>query len=192
MLYISATDDNSYRSQHKEGRRLLLAGVQQEYGLTLTQESISTDSFGKPFFVEYPGIHFSISHCDGLAGCLISERECGLDCESIRPARQKVAKRVFSGEELYMFEQLRGSDRDIFFTSLWTLKEAYSKVRGRGLAVIKEVSFHSGEDGRIMSCFPGLEFRQYRLGEHIISLCGTNLPKVEYEEFSPFLFRTEG
>lgn len=191
MLYITLTDDNSYRSQHEEGRLLLLKGVQQEYGLTLTQENISVDRFGKPFFREYPGIHFSISHCDGLAGCLISKSECGLDCERIRPARYKVARRVFSPEEFRLFEKLHGDTQDIFFTSLWTLKEAYSKLCGRGLAVIKEISFHGDKNGRIISCCPRLEFRQYRLGEHIISLCGDDLPEVEYEELSPFLFRAE-
>lgn len=186
MLYIKTLTDNSYKAQHGEGISLLLSGVSRERGLTLRAENISADSFGKPFFGEYPDIHFSISHCDGLVGCLISDNECGIDCERIRPARYKVARRVFSNEEFNMFEQLEGRDRDIFFTSLWTLKEAYSKARGRGLAVVKEACFHGDGDGQVMSCFPELEFRQYRLGEHIISLCGTALPKAEYEEFSPF------
>ena len=190
MLYIKLTDgkDNSYKFQHDEGCRLLFEGVQRETGINLSPENISVDNFGKPFLAEYPELHFSISHCDGMVGCLISGSECGLDCEKIRPARSKVAKRVFSEEEFRLFEQLQGSERDIFFTSLWTLKEAYSKKMGRGLAVIKEICFHGNEDGRIISCFHELEFRQYRLGEHIISLCGNYLPKVEYEEFFPFRF----
>lgn len=171
MLYIKRIDDNADRRevQHKAGIELLCQGVMQEYGICVCEDDISRTELGKPYFLEYPNIFFSISHCDGLAVCLISGCNCGADAEKIRPARDNVARRIFSEREASVYAGKQGSDKDFYFTSLWTLKEAYSKADGRGISVMKNADF-CGENG-INDHVNGYCFRQFSDGEYIISLC---------------------
>lgn len=101
---------------------------------------LSETEKGKPFFPALPEVHFNLSHCKGLAACLLSERECGVDVEHRRPLRPKVAKRVFSPEEQAALEA--AADPDMLFTRLWTLKEAYVKAIGIGVSYpMREVCF---------------------------------------------------
>ncbi|MGN1090730.1 MAG: 4'-phosphopantetheinyl transferase family protein, partial [Huintestinicola sp.] len=66
---------------------------------------------------------------------------CGIDCETLRESRLLTAKRVFTDDEQSTLEKLNGDDADRFFTAVWTLKEAFSKADGRGLAAMKDASF---------------------------------------------------
>ncbi|MDE6593844.1 MAG: 4'-phosphopantetheinyl transferase superfamily protein [Oscillospiraceae bacterium] len=188
MLYTRVIDENnrSYAYEHSQSYELLFESVKKEKGIVLSFADVAKDEYGKPFFPEYPHIFFSITHCRGLACCIIDGSECGIDAEMICSPRDKVAKRVFSDSEFAEFEKRQGREREIFFTSIWTLKEAYSKAVGRGLAVIKNVSFY-GNGGRILSNFPDFGFRQYMSGEHIISVCTRgNCPKSDLREYYPF------
>ncbi len=117
----------------------------------------------------HPQIHFNLSHCEGLAVCLLSDTECGVDAESIRRYRERTALRVCSPEEQAM---LRNAENpDLLFTRLWTLKEAYVKAIGIGISYpLREVSFAFQED-RILSSKPEASFAQLLLPDHIISVC---------------------
>ena len=188
MLYTRAIDENNkaYAYEHTQSYELLFECVKREKGIVLSFNGVAKDEYGKPFFPGHPHIHFSITHCTGLVCCFIGDDECGIDAEMICTPRDKVAKRVFSESEFAEFEKRQGRERDIFFTSIWTLKEAYSKAVGRGLAVIKNVSFY-GNDGRILSNFPEYGFHQYISEEHIISVCTKgNCPKSDMQEYYPF------
>ncbi len=124
---------------------------------------------GKPCLATHPGIHFNLSHCEGLAVCLLSDTECGVDAESIRRYRERTALRVCSPEEQ---EMLRSAEHpDLLFTRLWTLKEAYVKAIGIGISYpLREVSF-AFHEGRILSSKPDASFAQLLLPDHVISVC---------------------
>ncbi len=174
MLYYEYIDDteNTRSVQHNAGIALLKRGVMAEYGIDADESGIYRGEYGKPYFRSYPDIYFSISHCSGLAVCYISDRPCGADAENIRSSRDNVARRIFSVEELEAYNSKSGTDRDIFFTSLWTLKEAYAKTDGRGISAMKEISFDfCGSE--IRSSLDGYRFSQRTVGggEYIISVC---------------------
>ncbi|MCM1579235.1 MAG: 4'-phosphopantetheinyl transferase superfamily protein [Ruminococcus sp.] len=173
MLYTREIDENdgSYAYEHTKAYELLYESVKRETGITVGDGDIAKDGFGKPYFPAHPEVHFSITHCRGLVACLIEDDVCGVDAEAILPVREKAARRVFSEDELKELDKRQGSDREIFFTSLWTLKEAYTKANGRGLAVIKDLHFHS-ENGRLTSNFPEYRFVICRKGRYIVSVCG--------------------
>lgn len=93
---------------------------------------------GKPAIEPDCGLRFNASNSVGLVVCLVAESaEVGVDVESFTRAEGmlKVAPEVFSAAERAQLEALpvdRKLDRAL---SLWTLKEAYIKARGLGLAI---------------------------------------------------------
>lgn len=77
---------------------------------------------GKPFFPAWPEVHFSISHTGGLALCAFGEMEVGADVERPRRLYPGLEKRILSPEEAEQFD----------FFQVWTLRESYYKLSGRG------------------------------------------------------------
>jgi 4'-phosphopantetheinyl transferase len=81
-----------------------------------------------------PGWRLSLSHSAGLAGCAVSgDAPIGLDLEPIarNPQWQKVVSRWFSPPETAWL--LAANDSEAFL-KVWTLKEAWLKATGRGIA----------------------------------------------------------
>lgn len=81
-----------------------------------------------------PGWRLSLSHSGGLAGCAVSrDASIGLDLEPMarRPQWQKVVSRWFSPQEQAW---LLAADDPGEFLKVWTLKEAWLKATGRGIA----------------------------------------------------------
>ena len=93
------------------------------------------DLRGKPYFPEYPGFKFSLSHSGCFAACLISGSECGCDIEKIGKPNLGIADRHFSPAEQTIISDASEDDRADVFYKLWTLKESYIKFDGRGLAL---------------------------------------------------------
>lgn len=109
----------------------LCRGLSTEYGITEYPEFEYTPN-GKPYLPSYPHIHFSISHCRNAAGCLISNRPCGLDIERIRPLNPQLVRHTMNEEEC---RQIFTSSRpDVTFIRMWTQKEAVLKLNGTGIA----------------------------------------------------------
>lgn len=171
MLYCKRIDDSHDRRavQHSEGISLLINAVRSEYGIMITESDISYGKLGKPYLPEYPRIYFSIAHCSGLAACLVSDKVCGVDAEALRKVSAGAVKRVFSQAEEKLISSAPESDRDIIFTTFWTLKEAYSKADGRGLAAMGEAHFSLNGDNIISDT--ALYFRRFFLDGYVISVC---------------------
>lgn len=77
----------------------------------------------------------SISHCDDLVACAISDSPIGIDVEKIRPVKPAMIERVCTPEELAWV----GEDRERFF-AVWTAKEAYFKMVGTGITDLRSVN----------------------------------------------------
>jgi 4'-phosphopantetheinyl transferase len=85
-----------------------------------------------------PPLHFSLSHTRGWAVCAVSlDREVGADVEAVREGTDvlEIAGRFFSPAEAAELAATPEQHRKDRFAALWTLKEAYIKAQGRGLAV---------------------------------------------------------
>jgi 4'-phosphopantetheinyl transferase len=85
-------------------------------------------------------LRFNLSHTAGLVACVVArDRDVGVDVEHTRPARGdfglEIAPHYFAPVEVAaLAAQPAANQRDWFF-ALWTLKEAYIKARGMGLAL---------------------------------------------------------
>ncbi|SMC98437.1 4'-phosphopantetheinyl transferase [Fulvimarina manganoxydans] len=101
----------------------------------------STNAYGRPH-VCHPlpaPVHFNLSHTRGLVALVTGpEERIGVDVEWIgrgAPGRD-VARRYFTADEADEIEAgADDSERSERFFALWTLKEAYIKARGMGLAL---------------------------------------------------------
>lgn len=101
---------------------------------------------GRPIQSETPaGWHLSVSHSHGFTGCALSHRSgIGLDLEPIKRQTQwqRVVRRWFAPEEQ---DWLLNEADDEEFLTVWTLKEAWLKATGRGIAnQLQSLRVHSG------------------------------------------------
>lgn len=145
---------------------------------------ITKSEKGKPFIITRKDAHFNISHSGNWVVMVFSNHEVGVDIEKLKPVDFRVARRFFSPMEIADLEKLKGElKRDYFFT-LWTLKESYLKLLGRGLTktlnsftIMKKQGrftlFHDNENDHHVF------FKQFRTdNEHIAAVCS------HYNEFS--------
>lgn len=167
VLYACPAGETK-REQHAVAYAMLREALQSYAGLPELPEIARTE-MGKPWFPAYPEIRFSISHTRGLAVCLLSDRECGVDTERRRPLREKVAARVFSPEEQAALAA--ADDPDMLFTRLWTLKEAYVKAIGIGVSYpMRELSFTLDGD-KVQSNRTDAVFFHTTIEDYAVSVC---------------------
>jgi len=95
-------------------------------------------SHGKPELAEDSGIHFNLSHTEGLAAIGITRvGPIGIDVENTRREIEviQLAERFFSKKESDWVRSQPESMRTSAFFACWTAKEAYVKAHGGGLSI---------------------------------------------------------
>lgn len=101
---------------------------------------------GKPALLpEQSGLSFSVAHTAGALLCAVASAPVGVDVErSDRGSpglASRLAARYFSPAEQAALAALPEPARAAAFLQLWTLKEAYVKALGRGIAAAPLASF---------------------------------------------------
>ena len=124
------------RDGHEVGRLLLARLYSQATGEELPP--IAVTPRGKPYFPNGDW-HFSISHTDHFAFCALSRNNIGLDAEEKgRKVSPTMIEKFTSDAE----KNRLGTDPQDAFLRLWVLKEAWSKLTGRGMGNwIKDTDF---------------------------------------------------
>ncbi len=137
-----------HRREYLTTRALVRTALSQYNPLTPEAWRFKLNSYGRPATDPQCGLMFNLSNCPGLVVCLIAKGiDVGVDAEPDERAEkiEEVASRVFSPAELAQLELLRGRERLDRALSLWTLKEAYAKARGKGLSLsLDKLSFLFG------------------------------------------------
>ena len=111
-----------------------------EHQVSPEQWELSVNAFGKPW-ISGPAVgpvHFNLSHTTGMIVLAVTKhREVGVDVESTTRDTScvDIADRFFSPREVEGLRSLSSDERRGRFYDLWTLKEAYIKARGMGLAL---------------------------------------------------------
>lgn len=159
--------------QHEHAHRLLRSCLGL-HGISPERIVLAEGNHGKPYLPQFPELHFNLSHANGICACMTADFECGIDAETLRKYRPNVVRKAFSENERIQLESIESdSERDLLFTRLWTLKEAYVKAIGIGISYpLRKVCFDlSG--GEIATDIEGFRFRQYILqnGGSVVSLC---------------------
>lgn len=83
------------------------------------------------------GLRFNASNTRGLVAVAVArDHDVGVDVEETsRPPALEMAPRYFAPREVAALDALPASERAERFWAHWTLKEAYIKARGMGLAL---------------------------------------------------------
>ena len=115
---------------------------------------VSVTEKGKPYFTDYPDIHYSVTHSKSSAACVMFDKPVGIDMEGHRADSCSVAKRFFSAHEnIWIEEGTSQEERDRRFLRLWTLKEAYSKMTGEGIAACLNKIYFKSEGNTLVADF---------------------------------------
>ena len=125
------------------------------------------------------GLHFNLAHTSGVVAMAVCRHErVGVDVEKLGSAPLAVADRFFSAAEAAQLRSLPPDAQPRRFMRLWTLKEAYLKAVGTGLAGgLGRMSFlfDAGESFRFERVddtdASRWQFRQFDIGaEHVLAL----------------------
>ncbi len=136
--------------------------------------AVAARANGKPVFLEYPEVHFNLSHSGNYVVCAVAQCEVGVDIEGGRRIRPSIENRFFSEEECRWVckadsEELH-SER---FFRLWTLKEAYSKLTGEGISYgIGKAHFEMplGDNPRGKGLEWQADFYEYIVGDKYVAV----------------------
>ncbi len=106
-----------------------------------------TNAHGRPELLTPPAqpFGFNVSHTPGLIACVVATTmDVGVDVELIeRTLTYEIPERFFAPAEVRDLRRLPVDAQARTFFDYWTLKEAYIKARGMGLALpLAHFAFH--------------------------------------------------
>lgn len=110
----------------------------EQLGVDFDSFRFGKNEFGKPFVVGQSDYDFSVSHSGnavafaGVNAAHVGRVRIGLDVERIRHRKNGISERFFAENEIRFIEKSETPDEAFF--EIWTKKEAYSKMLGKGLA----------------------------------------------------------
>lgn len=127
---------NSATNQNRKKSILISHGflkeaVAQEYNINKKDLVFSVTEKGKPFCRSHENIHFSISHSGDYFAVAISEKEIGIDIQTVKNFNEKLVDRVCCEKEKLFVNSSENKSKA--FTEIWTKKEAYLKALGTGI-----------------------------------------------------------
>jgi 4'-phosphopantetheinyl transferase len=141
-------------------------------------------------------LDFNLAHTEGLVTMAVGRARVGVDAERVDPrVNLAVARRYFSAVESAALDSLPPERRARRFQRLWTLKEAYLKALGTGIAGgLGSMTFHF--DAADVPRFerandpeaPRWTFRELELSDHYVAIAvlgsaGAPAPIVTVREY---------
>ena len=119
------------------GEELLRELIKKELGCTDEDITISRESSGRPVAtVKGEELFVSISHSGDFVACALSLKPVGIDLEVKREVKPQFLQRVLNQQELEFLKA--ESDEALGFLKIWTAKEAFVKLTGKGLGGLSE------------------------------------------------------
>lgn len=169
------------RYRHQEDAHMFLLG--RVMARTLVGRALGLDPMrwrwregdrGRPE-IDEPGValHFNLAHSARLVACVLGHRrEVGVDVEDLhrRPLARQIADRYCSPAERASIDGAGPTDWHDRFLTYWTLKEAYLKARGLGIAVpLRDVNMTVVGDGARVDFLASLAGTDTQWGFHLAS-----------------------
>ena len=191
----------------KDRQLSILARAQIRYlmsevtGVPAKTLSFTRDDRGKPQVrpgTAGAGISFSVSHTRGMVICALGlAMPLGVDLEVLdRKVEPEIARRFFSPAETRQIMAMPGPDQGALFLRFWTLKEAWAKADGRGIAAgLDGMVFDLSRSGRIGWNSPkrprsDWQFFQFFPAPNTVAALGANVSRplaVDVYECVPFM-----
>ncbi|MCK9218165.1 MAG: 4'-phosphopantetheinyl transferase superfamily protein, partial [Firmicutes bacterium] len=118
------------------GKFLISVSIIKKLRLDTNDIIIQKNSYGKPYLYNKPEFHFNISHSGNWVVCATFSQPIGIDIEQIKPIEYSdIAKRYFTKDEYRSLLSADLPDRLSYFYEIWTCKESYIKMIGKGLSI---------------------------------------------------------
>jgi 4'-phosphopantetheinyl transferase len=129
-----------HRHQFLISHAFLRLVLSQYQAIAPTEWCFKRGEYGRPEISNTitQSLRFNLTHTKGMALCAITlGRNIGVDVENKQRLSldSNLEKTVLSMDEDRVFQQQESKERLSCFLKYWTLKEAYLKARGIGLAV---------------------------------------------------------
>lgn len=142
---IDRTAQNGDRVRSLFAELLIRYEASEQLGADFRSLEIAKGEYGKPYIVGADnGYDFSVSHSAQAVAFAGGLARVGADIELIRRRKKGITERFFAENEVRYIERSTNSDEAFF--EIWTKKEAYSKMLGKGLAAgFRSFDVTSGE-----------------------------------------------
>ena len=149
-----------HRKQFLLGRMLIRNSLSKYADIEPQDWKFEENEYGKPAIVssqQAQPLFFNLSHSsERLVLAISAHAGIGIDIESSNKPRRvvKIADRYFSSTEVEELLALPEADQLTRFYELWTLKEAYIKACGLGLAIpLRQFSYSFPSEYRVLINF---------------------------------------
>lgn len=134
--FVRASD----RCQYLIARALVRTTLSKYAAVEPADWRFVCNEHGRPEIASPPSpLRFNLSHTAGMMVCAVisGSEDIGVDLEQVlrKVNLMTIAKRFFSAKELESLNILSGEERKECFFKYWTIKEAYLKARGQGMAL---------------------------------------------------------
>ena len=134
-------EEEAELARYKDIRRLEWLAVRwMLHKLTGLQERLplGKNAFAKPFFLDRPELHCSLSHSHGIVGALLADRVCGCDLQVLVDKMPQIAHKFLHPEEAAFVQQFTAEKQFDLLHIFWTAKESLYKAYG-----LKELDFRA-------------------------------------------------
>lgn len=144
---LSRVQEN--KVMHEEAFRLLEQNLIEKFHFKKEDLKYKYGLRGKPYLETSP-LCFSISHCNNIIVCIISERNVGIDIEEVKKINRFIVSKALTQKEQEELKKVQAElldKKNEYFFRLWTLKEALMKTIGDGLSYgMKNIEFNISRD----------------------------------------------
>ncbi len=200
--WLSDEEQEKLAQYKKPGlaRRYLATRATARHCLSQYSDSIGpkdwqfgTDDNGKPRLENSNmALEFNLSHSGDWVVMAITEHPVGVDVEHITRKTShsllQIAQHYFHRDEIRQLETLEGDQQRLYFYQLWTLKEAWLKGVGTGIATgLDRVCLSLQPDGAVSLTLDEAlqqdpqrwQFHHYHLGEDYYLSAALNQPPAQ-------------
>lgn len=166
----------------ESGSRVLKA----DFPWLVEQLDIQRTEHGKPCSSAHPEIRFNLSHCERACACVLGAVDGGIDVERKFAYRGNLARKVCHPAEAAVLYGLSQEAQERQLRFLWSMKESFVKLDGRGLGYgmdridlsqllpITPAGFYEKEGGPA--------FRVAEQAEYTFAACSTKKEMLEEME----------
>lgn len=133
MQHISLQKrERIFKHEQKKGKDLMVLGeilarfgINKLFKIPFSEIAFETTHNKKPYILFYENIYFNISHSGDWVVCAVSDVDVGIDIQKITDIDYaKISSRFFPNNDI---------KTKLSFFSLWTKKESYLKMLGKGI-----------------------------------------------------------
>lgn len=156
------------------GAGILINKGLETYGLRERNVRIAEGKYGKPYFPDYPDIHFSVSHSEKMVIAVFADTEVGCDIEYMDSVNLELSEKFFCNSEYEFIMGHKEQERKEAFYRIWTLKESFVKAVGCGMMLpMDEFNIKIGRHIQVEQHYNNEEYRieDWKEGEYHAALC---------------------